>query len=51
MSAQPHVTVVTKVAAKHGVFDFRLDADDLAAFAALDDPNGRIGPNPLTATF
>ena len=25
---------------------FSLDADDMAAIAALDDPNGRIGPDP-----
>lgn len=29
------------------VFDFALDAEDLAAIAALDDPDGRIGPDPL----
>ena len=28
------------------VFDFALDAEDLAAIAALDDPGGRIGPDP-----
>lgn len=28
------------------VFDFVLDASDLAAIAALDDPNGRVGPDP-----
>jgi len=33
------------------VFDFRLDADDLAALAGLDDPGGRIGPDPATAAF
>jgi len=33
------------------VFDFKLDADDLAAIAALDTPSGRIGPDPMTATF
>lgn len=33
------------------VFDFTLDADDLAAIATLDDPGGRIGPDPLTATW
>jgi 2,5-diketo-D-gluconate reductase A len=33
------------------VFGFTLDADDLAAIAALDRPNGRTGPDPLTATF
>jgi 2,5-diketo-D-gluconate reductase A len=33
------------------VFDFRLDAEDLAAMAALDRADGRVGPNPMTATF
>jgi 2,5-diketo-D-gluconate reductase A len=33
------------------VFDFRLDADDLKAMAALDSPGGRTGPDPLTARF
>ena len=33
------------------VFDFRLDGDDLAAIAALDDTGGRIGMDPLTADF
>lgn len=30
------------------VFDFVLDADDMAAIAGLDDAGGRIGPDPLT---
>ena len=29
------------------VFDFTLDAEDMAAFATLDSPDGRIGPDPL----
>jgi 2,5-diketo-D-gluconate reductase A len=33
------------------VFDFRLDPADMAAIAALDSADGRIGPDPLTATF
>jgi 2,5-diketo-D-gluconate reductase A len=28
------------------VFDFALDSDDMAAMARLDDPAGRIGPDP-----
>lgn len=28
------------------VFDFKLDADDMAAVAALDDVDGRSGPDP-----
>src|ERR1700744_4356748 len=34
-----------------GVFDFRLDDEDLAAMAALDSADGRTGPDPLTARF
>lgn len=30
------------------VFDFALDAEDMAAIAGLDDPEGRIGPDPGT---
>lgn len=33
------------------VFDFHLDAADMAALAALDSPAGRIGPDPMTAAF
>ena len=33
------------------VFGFRLDADDMAKVAALDTKGGRIGPDPMTATF
>ena len=29
------------------VFDFRLDEEDMAVIARLDDPNGRIGDDPL----
>lgn len=33
------------------IFDFKLDGDDLAAIARLDDKKGRIGPDPVTAQF
>lgn len=33
------------------VFDFELDAEDMAAFAGLDSAEGRGGPHPLTAPF
>ncbi|HEY2051708.1 MAG TPA: aldo/keto reductase [Caulobacteraceae bacterium] len=33
------------------VFDFKLDAEDMAAIAALDAAGGRIGPDPETADF
>jgi 2,5-diketo-D-gluconate reductase A len=33
------------------VFDFALDAEDLAALAGLDRADGRTGPDPMTASF
>ena len=33
------------------VFDFRLDAEDRRRIAGLDAEGGRIGPDPMTATF
>jgi 2,5-diketo-D-gluconate reductase A len=33
------------------VFDFRLDAEDIALLNDLDNPKGRIGPDPDTAAF
>ena len=33
------------------IFDFKLDADDMGAIEKLDSKNGRIGPDPMTATF
>jgi 2,5-diketo-D-gluconate reductase A len=30
------------------VFDFRLDDEDMSAMAALDDPMGRMGPDPVS---
>lgn len=40
-----------RIAENAGVFDFALDAEDMAAIAKLDQAQGRIGPNPLTADF
>jgi 2,5-diketo-D-gluconate reductase A len=34
-----------------GVFDFKLDGDDMRGIEALDSPNGRMGPDPATAAF
>ncbi len=33
------------------VFDFKLDGDDMASIAKLDNHSARIGPDPKTATF
>lgn len=40
-----------RIAENADVFDFSLSADDMAAIAQLDQVEGRIGPNPLTAAF
>jgi 2,5-diketo-D-gluconate reductase A len=40
-----------RIAENHDVFGFQLDEEDMAAIAALDDPDGRVGPDPATATF
>ena len=40
-----------RIAENIGVFDFRLDDEDLKAMAALDRVDGRTGPDPMTARF
>ena len=40
-----------RIVENFNVFDFALDAEDIAAVAGLDDPSGRIGSDPMTATF
>jgi len=34
-----------------GALSFRLDEDDMRSIDALDSPDGRMGPDPATATF
>jgi len=33
------------------IFDFQLDAEDIALLNELDNPKGRIGPDPDIADF
>ncbi|GHU27254.1 putative oxidoreductase [Betaproteobacteria bacterium] len=40
-----------RITENFAVFDFALDAEDLAKISALDAPNNRIGPHPDTADF
>jgi 2,5-diketo-D-gluconate reductase A len=41
----------SRIEENFNVFDFKLDGDDLADMAKLDSAGGRIGPDPLTASF
>jgi 2,5-diketo-D-gluconate reductase A len=41
----------TRIRENFNVFDFRLDAEEFALLDGLDNPRGRIGPDPDTADF
>jgi len=43
----PKSVTPARIRENFDVWDFSLDRDDLAAIAALDRPDGRIGPDPL----
>lgn len=47
----PKSVTPSRIAQNFDVFGFTLDAGDMAAIAGLDQADGRIGPNPMTATF
>ena len=44
----PKSSTPSRIVENADVFEFRLSGDDHEAIAALDDPRGRIGPDPQT---
>lgn len=47
----PKTATPSRIRENFDVFGFALDTGDLTAIDALDDPNGRTGPDPMTAGF
>jgi len=51
VAAIPKTASAHRMAENFAVFDFALDEDDMAAVAAMDRTDGRVGPDPATAEF
>jgi len=49
--AIPKSTHPQRIRENFHIFDFQLHAEDMALLDSLDNPRGRIGPNPETAEF
>ncbi|MES2940593.1 MAG: aldo/keto reductase [Pseudomonadota bacterium] len=49
--AIPKSVTPSRIQENFEVAGFALDAGDMQAIAALDDPRGRIGPDPMKASF
>ena len=47
----PKTVRVERLRKNIAVFDFALDAEDMGRIAGLDAETGRIGPDPMTASF